>query len=529
MDVILAGYTVDSEVVGDMKKGKLPAGAVITPETISAAYARISRYPQPVTELRRITRADVEATRQSNRIIVFGMGHHSVAEHVQFNFDIMGISRLALEALETARLCSYTEKSQRYITLQGDFVVPEELDEQQEALLRGVVEKQVQLYKRSFEVLHGYQKKLHPDMQEKKRDIETVEGWAKEDARYALGLCTEAQLGFSGNARNIEYTIRKLRHHRLAEVRELSRRIFEAAASVAPSLIILSDPENFRETFKREVCDDFFRYYDEDMRKAGESVMAAAGAAAGSYPSHGDARLVEHTPEPDLRLCAALLAASGGSRSYGSCIETARGLQKNDPQRFRTVILDSMRRLCEYDPVPREFESVSFTFEIVLSASCFAQLKRHRMMTILKQDYDPQLGLTLPDSVVETGQKGNFEEVAAISASAFQKARGTQPFAAEYFLTNAHRRRVIAVCNLRELYHIARLRMDPHAQWDIQRVSASMAALAQKVAPAAAALACGKHEFNEVKSRFFGAGAAAPLDDGCGLKYSEVPETAEDR
>ena len=38
-------------------------------------------------------------------------------------FDILGCSRLAIEALEWHRLCSYTEKSQRYITLDGDFVV----------------------------------------------------------------------------------------------------------------------------------------------------------------------------------------------------------------------------------------------------------------------------------------------------------------------------------------------------------------------------------------------------------------------
>ena len=53
------------------------------------------------------------------------MGHHSVAEHAVFNFDVIGISRLAMEELEKFRLCSYTEKSQRYITLDKDFVLPD--------------------------------------------------------------------------------------------------------------------------------------------------------------------------------------------------------------------------------------------------------------------------------------------------------------------------------------------------------------------------------------------------------------------
>jgi hypothetical protein len=45
----------------------------------------------------------VERARSSNRTIVFGLGHHSVAEHAVFNFDILGCSRLAIEALDPVR------------------------------------------------------------------------------------------------------------------------------------------------------------------------------------------------------------------------------------------------------------------------------------------------------------------------------------------------------------------------------------------------------------------------------------------
>ena len=81
------------------------------------------------------------------------------------------------------------------------------------------------LYKEALPILHEYQRSLHPDMNERPRDRNTVEGWAKEDARYALNLATQAQLGFSANARNLEHVIRKLRHHPLAEVRMLSKRL----------------------------------------------------------------------------------------------------------------------------------------------------------------------------------------------------------------------------------------------------------------------------------------------------------------
>ncbi len=82
---------------------------------MAAAYARISRNPRPVNELRRIARSEVEKARASNRNIVFEMGHSSIAEHAVFNLDILGVSRLLVEEIEKFRLASYTEKSQRYV------------------------------------------------------------------------------------------------------------------------------------------------------------------------------------------------------------------------------------------------------------------------------------------------------------------------------------------------------------------------------------------------------------------------------
>ena len=126
--IVLAGFNIDYEVLQDIRNG----GGVpefVTPETISAAYARISRDPTDVGELRRKSRNEVLKARQSNAAIVFGMGHHSVAEHAVFNFDITDVSRLAIEALESHRLASYTEKSQRYIKLDEDFVLPAEIEQ----------------------------------------------------------------------------------------------------------------------------------------------------------------------------------------------------------------------------------------------------------------------------------------------------------------------------------------------------------------------------------------------------------------
>ena len=132
MKIRLAGFNADIDLLMDAAQFFDRDGvdsAALSPETISAAYARISRDPKSVTALRAAAIKDVAKARASNEQIVFGMGHASVAEHAVFNFDLMGVSRLVIEAIEQARLCSYTEKSQRYTQLGEEFVVPQEIVE----------------------------------------------------------------------------------------------------------------------------------------------------------------------------------------------------------------------------------------------------------------------------------------------------------------------------------------------------------------------------------------------------------------
>jgi len=207
MKVILAGYNVDSTVIEELKKGNPERGGV-TPETLSASYARISRDPRSVDELRALARAEVERAQKSNRTIIFKMGHHSVAEHAVFNFDIIGMSRFAIEEVERFRLCSYTEKSQRYIKLKDDFVIPEEVKKAgKEEIFLKVIREQNDMYQRLYEKLKPYFYDKYSDLAQDRKKHSILDGWAKEDSRYIVSLATEGQLGMTLNARNLEFMI----------------------------------------------------------------------------------------------------------------------------------------------------------------------------------------------------------------------------------------------------------------------------------------------------------------------------------
>ena len=234
------------------------------------------------------------------------------------------------------------------MTFGGEHVAPGEFVGAGRERFEAAVREQIAFYGRAFEKLHELQRRRHADLLGTKTGAETVEGWAKEDARYGLGLATETQLGFSGNARNIEHVVRKLRHHPLAEVRELSKAIFEAASEVAPSLIILSDPERFREAFGRDVSDSFVARGRATIERLARETMGPAPAATSGLESEGDVVLLGGTPEPDAAVLAALLH-TGSGRPYADCAAKAAALPAADRRRFAR----DAGRVSEFDALPR--------------------------------------------------------------------------------------------------------------------------------------------------------------------------------
>ncbi|HPQ42988.1 MAG TPA: FAD-dependent thymidylate synthase [Syntrophales bacterium] len=481
MKVILAGYNVDYEIIQKCSSA-LEGEESLTPETVSAAYARISRNPLPVNELREIARTEVEKARKSNRSIVFDMGHSSIAEHAVFNIDIIGVSRLVVEEIEKFRLCSYTEKSQRYIRLEDDFVVPREVKEcGLEDLFVGTVRKQNGLYHELYSGLKEYMFEKHRDMLSEPGGRSTVDGWAKEDARYIVSMATHAQLGMTLNARNLELMLRRCAAHVLNEVNEYGKKLYGVTGDVAPSLIRYTEATPFDLTARAELREEV----DRLVEKRDDCTESPAVA------KEGNVTLVHATPDGDERIVAAILHASS-DRSLAGCLAVARTMSRKEKE---GIIRTACRHMKPYDLPLREFEHAVFSFEVTVSASCFAQLKRHRMATITCQGYDPSLGVTVPASIREIGMERPFMEVISVTEDVYDRIRKVSPQAAPYILTNSHRKRVAVTVNARELYHISRLREDMHAQWDIRETAERMVRLGKKAMPLTLMLTGGKDAF----------------------------------
>ncbi len=467
MKVRLGGFNIDSKTMMEFAGKRRD---LMTPEIISASYARISRDPRDIGLLRDEARKDVERARKSNRTIVFGLGHSSIAEHAVFNFDVSGLSRLAVESVQHFRLASFTEKSQRYIRLGKDFVVPREVSE---SGLKG-----------EFMSLMKYLADSYAVMYESMVKAGEKDETAKEDARYLMPLATAAQFGMTVNARELEYMISRLASHPLGELREFASRLSAEAVAIAPSLVKYPEPTA----------------YFRDMHRVREGIADAAGKPGEAGGADGPAAvLLETTPDADRKLVAALLFSSSGL----SHREAMRAAARMGARKREAVIYSTMREMKPHDGAWREFERIRFLFELTVSSSCFAQLKRHRMATIIPQDYLPSLGITVPGSVRRAGKVGMLREAARRAEKIASRIGAAAGGARNYALLNAHRRRVLFETSLRELYGFSRLRCDAHAQWEIRNLAETMCSLARAEVPAGAALLCGKDSFEGRKSALF--------------------------
>ncbi len=455
MKINVAGYNIDKSLIDTLDNIKA------TPEVISAAYARISRSKKDVTSLREEALSEVEKARKSNNSIIFEMGHSSIAEHVVFNLDILDVSRYLTEFIQKSRLASFTEKSQRYVTLTSAYYIPQELTESQKEEYINLMEFLFSSYEEMFQI--AKKQLIKENFSGSQRELE---GKAKEDARYILPLSTQTQMGVTINARSLERLLRRLDACGLSEAKDLKNMIVEQVKDIAPSVIKYTDAEVY-ERYNKHIPD---------------------------FPKVNNRfnwQLNHHTDNPDLKILAYYIFENSGE-SLDNIEKYLSSLSYHELKAMFKSIFENMKA---YHLPIKAFESAEFEFQFNISSSCYAQLKRHRMATIIKSHYEIKNGYVIPPQLEFLKQVNRFQEANEKIAKLYSQLDSS---IAPYVLTNAHRVRVVMKANLRELYHFSRLRSDSHAQWEIQELSDFLIAKIQEVAPLSASLMMGKDEFNKV-------------------------------
>jgi thymidylate synthase ThyX len=263
------------------------------------------------------------------------------------------------------------------------------------------------------------------------------------------------------NARSMEHAIRKLLSSNLIEEQEIGEALKEQGRSITPTLIKYADRNEYlvltREA-QENLAQNEVKYIPlQDCR----------------------AELVHYDPQAESKLVAALLYRFSSS-SYQD--EWQRAESMSQPQR-EEVIHRALDRLGPHDIPMRELEVVDYTFDLVMDYGAYREFKRHRMQTYIPQPATVDLGYIVPDLILDAGMEGPFRESMQTAADGFHRVSEALPGVGEYLVTHAHLRRVLSKMNLRECYHLFKLRTSPQAHFTLRRVMQEALDLAAQLHP----------------------------------------------
>ncbi len=433
----------------------------LRPEVIAVAFAKTSRSPQTFRAI--AAELSDESSAQFHEKWVVGYGHSSVAEHAVLHLAIEDVSRLAIEAIQSSRLASFTEKSTRYQVLDCDsFYTPPEI----------AASKHAELYRQTccllFDAYHECAGPLqalilaqHPRRQDESQqayDSRTRSKWM-DHLRFLLPAATLANVGLTANARVLELMIKKMLSHPLPEVREIGAEIKRVAQAEAPTLVKYADPS----------------LYLEQISKLRFKVTQAG-------PSASSTVLVDYDRAGEAKFVAACIYRWGAC-SFAKALEQAEQMSIGERVEVISRALDGRG---PFDVPIRELEHVVMTFDCVMDQGAYYEVKRHRMMTQTPQCLTPDLGYAVPRPFAQAGLTDKFCAAVEAAGTAYHALEEDFPSQAAYVLTNAHNRRVLLTMNMREAFHFCRLRGAPGAHFSIRRVAGQILEHIQAIYPALA-------------------------------------------
>jgi len=423
----------------------------LSPETIAVAFAKTSRLPDSFRDIA----ADLsdEKSAQFHEKWVVGYGHASVAEHAVLHIAIENASRIAMEAIESNRLASYTEKSTRYQKWDEDsFHTPLELDGHPlRTEYLATCRMLFATYMNSLEPVKAVIAERVP-RRENEKDASydsRIRSRYVDVCRFILPAASLANVGLTANGRVIENAIRKWLSSPLSEVREIGETVKRVAQGELPTLVKYAEALDYLV----ETPNQFF------------STSPFEGKS-GDETEHGDwCRLVDYSRGGEDKVLAGVLYRFGNTSFEEALKKVVDGSQR---EKLAETL---MGQLGKWDVPLRELEHCSYTFDLVMDQGAYAEFKRHRMMTQTPQLQTAALGYATPRLITEAGLGSQYKTAMETAHSTWKKLYDFNPYVAQYVVPNGFNRRVLATFNLREAYAFCQLRGASNAHFSIRLVA----------------------------------------------------------
>ena len=420
----------------------------LSPETIAVAFAKTSRFPDSFRDI--AAELTDEKSAQFHEKWVVGYGHASVAEHAVLHLAIENASRIAMEAIESNRLASYTEKSTRYQKWDPEaFHIPLELDghplrDEYIATCRMLFET----YAASLEPVKTLIASQAPRRENEKEDAydRRIRSRYVDVSRFILPAASLANVGMTANGRVLENAIRKWLSSPLEEVREIGETVKVVAQGELPTLVKYAEAVEY-------LVEPPHRLIPFLQKMGGEK---EGGCVLADYDKNGENKV----------LAAALYRF--GNMPFGAAVEKVNSASPAERENLAEALLG---RLGRYDVPLRELEHCTYTFDFVMDQGAYAEFKRHRMMTQTPQLQTAALGYATPRLITEAGFGSQYEAAMDAARATWEKVYDFNPYVAQYVVPNGFNRRVLATFNLREAYAFCQLRAALNAHFSIRLVA----------------------------------------------------------
>ncbi len=394
----------------------------------------------------------------------FSYGHASIADLAHVALAIEEVSLLAAMAVVDEPLWDGQERSTRYQNFtQAPYYRPISADSRFDSLCRGLFDFYHELYQTSAAALE--ERYPRPNHIKPSAYHRTMQARALDIARYALPLATLTSVGQVTSARVLEQQISRLLGSSYPEIQDIARQMKEAATVEAPFTL-----DN---TKAAPVSPTLIKYaLRSEYRDNLDTELLAMAGSLFNNSSVGDlASGVELSLGGDPAIDALAMAFYRViSRPFGAIRQTLSSLSGAELEDLIDSVFQSRG---PHDEWPRFFRTAPLLFDMTMDVGAFRDFNRHRRLTKVVPDLQPELGFAVPAMLRELNLGIDYEGRLRQHYAAIAQA-GLKVGEEAYLLPLAHRRRALFAMDAAEAAYIIELRSRSAGHFSYRELAVSM-------------------------------------------------------
>jgi hypothetical protein len=229
-----------------------------------------------------------------------------------------------------------------------------------------------------------------------------------------------------------------------------------------------------------EQAEQYRRYLAGHAEAVAEAFAGSALAGTPPAPHQLGVRLVDHDPEGEEKVIAALAYPI---LDLPLEVVRARVREMSDTEKRELVgaVLD--RRTARWYKVPRAFEQAQLTFEVTLTLGSWRDIQRHRMHTQYRARMSPTAEYWVPEEIRGTRWEAGFRSAVEDMSGLGEQVAAHDAEVAEYCCSFSHLMRFVQHQNLRAAFWEIELRTGSQGHAIYRRIELEKADLVRQVYP----------------------------------------------